>query len=35
MLLILQNQIESGEPSERIVKEYLEQFNAQAAYLSL
>jgi hypothetical protein len=34
MLLWLQNQVETGEPSERIVKEflaYLEQFKSQAA----
>ena len=34
MLLWLQNQVETGEPSERIVKEclaYLEQFRSQAA----
>jgi hypothetical protein len=34
MLLRLQNQIETGEPSERVVKEclgYLERFESQAA----
>ena len=34
MLLWLQNQVETGEPSERIVNEclaYLEQFRSQAA----
>ena len=34
MLLHLQNQLETGEPSERIVKEclgWLEQFRTQAA----
>ena len=34
MLLWLQNQVETGEPSERIVSEclaYLEQFRSQAA----